>query len=191
MLHLHVIWSDADAQAHRMLKHLLEIDGHRVWQDPHGWARHTYSSDRANDTGILGCDVVILLWSSAAAESRSVLRELKLAQRLLKPILVAKLDSTPISGATRLPAFEMPHLEPDSLLDYLRQFQPDALTQRVVRRLADERLSIRREGIESLRQLVNIASHRELAMKLLRYLVDYEPALELRVLAQTGLDQSE
>lgn len=184
---MHIIHAEHDAEHAAEVRDLIEAGGSSVWRDPHGWTPGTYNHDRALDQAILGSDLVVLLWSGPASKSRTVSRQLQLTGRLAKPIITLYIDSCPVPGPARnIAAFPLGASQ-RRLPECLRDFKPDGVVQAVVRQLADERVAVRQQGLETLRRLAHGTVHHGQALTLLAYLIDCELDLSLRSLAESAL----
>jgi hypothetical protein len=189
MLQVHIIRAWTEDEQSSAIEEIVEDRGHSVWRNPHAWSLGTYNYDRAIDQAILGCDTVILMWSVAASRSRLVSRQLQLVARLAKPMATLRLDSCPLPAqATKTASFPLA-TGYSHLLSYIDNYKSDALLQRVVRQLADERVGTRRQGTERLRELAGDKRYRGHTLRLLEFLVDYELNLQLRSLAETILEE--
>ncbi len=94
MVGMFVAFAQEDAACADEIKRGLEAKGYAVWREQKGVSIESVLYPRTVENGIVGSAAVIVLWSSHAAQSEEVEREMLFAQRLKKLVLPVVLDAT-------------------------------------------------------------------------------------------------
>jgi hypothetical protein len=94
MTPLFLIHSEQDTACAAQIRHDLAARGYTIWEDTSGAAPDSTAALRAWQQGIKDSRVVIVVWSTAAAQAASVAQRLDYAHRLYKHTLVVAIDTT-------------------------------------------------------------------------------------------------
>jgi hypothetical protein len=177
MVGMFVAFAPEDAACAEEIKRGLEAKGYAVWRQQEGVSIQSMLYPRTVENGIVGSAAVIVLWSSHAARSEAVEREMLFAQRLRKPVLPVALDAsalpdTLLTGspvvvqtscaeavAHLLPLFPSPQSD-DPLLAMLEKAGKSSLIS----------MRARFAAIEEAKEMLRRGEHREEVLALLDYL---------------------
>src|SRR5947209_3497585 len=91
-----------DVECAEQISQGLEAQGYSVRREPTTLSLESILYPRTVENFILGSAAVLLLWSSSAAQSEWVERQMLFAQRLKKPVVPLLLDETALPN-TLLP----------------------------------------------------------------------------------------
>src|SRR5437660_8674249 len=83
---------DTDCAEH--IRQSLEAKGYTTWREPTSLTMESILYPRTIETVILGSAVLVLVWSSSAAQSEWIERHILFTQQLKKPIIQVVLDGT-------------------------------------------------------------------------------------------------
>lgn len=194
MTRIFVAYATADASCAKEICKDLQAKGYSTWQPPASLQLTDLLYPRTIQTTILGCAAFILLWSSDAAQSEEVEQQLLFAQRLRKPSIVVKLDSTSLPN-TLIPTTTVEAYSSCSDVVALLLQQPllpapesadplILLSERATHELVRER----KAAIEQAADMLVQNQHREAVLALLEYLAHNDLMNGVREKAQEALD---
>ncbi len=181
-----------DATCAEQIRQDLEAKGYSTWREPGYPGPTDFSYPHMIENAILGSAIVVLVWSTSAAESEWVERHTLFAQRLKKPIIPVVLDGTSLPNTlivdttitsqapcTDAVAQLLPHLPPADSTDPLIKLSEQA---------AHEFNRIRKEATDQAAGMLERGEHREAVLAILEYLARNDLMMGVREKAQEVLE---
>ena len=194
MTSLFLLHASEDAARAESLRTSLTIQGYSVWCEPLSLPVSDRLDPRTLENAILGSAVVILLWSSSAANSPEVARHLPFALHLKKAVLLLLLDQTGLPATLRsYPPFMVQSLSMDivtqlmqhSLLPPLDSVDPLFILAQLA---ASDLLSERKAAVQQASSMLLHNEQRASVLAILTYLAQHDLLVGVRELAQEALD---
>ena len=194
MTSLFILYASEDAGCAETLRAGLEVQGYRIWREPRSVQMSNILRPHASEHAILESAVVLLVWSSSAASSVQVARQLPFALDLKKTILPLLLDQTELPvmlhGSAPLvqqvPCAEIvAHLMQQSLLPPPDSVDPLIMLAQLA---ASDLLSERKAAVQHANTMLQRNQQRPAVLAILAYLAQDDPMIEVREPAQEVLD---
>ena len=194
MTSLFLLHACEDAACAATLHTGLEIQGYRIWREPHNLQMNDILYPHTTENAILGSAVVLLVWSSQAARSAEVARHIPFALDLKKAILPLLLDQTDLPAALHsFTPFVVQSPCPDIVTQLMQQslLPPPNSTDPLItlaQLAASDRLAERKAAVQQAKALLQRNEHRQEVQAILAYLAQDDPMLGVRELAKEALD---
>jgi hypothetical protein len=194
MTSLFLLHASEDAACAETLHTGLEIQGYRIWREPHNLQMSDILYPHATENAILGSAVVLLVWSSQAARSAEVARHIPFALDLKKAILPLLLDQTDLPAALHSFApFVVQSLCPDIITQLMQQSllpPPNSADPLITlaQLAASDRLTERKAAVQQAKAMLQRNEHRLEVLAILAYLAQDDPMIEVRELAKEALN---
>lgn len=170
----------------------LEAQGYAAWREPDYPGPSEYSYAQMIENAILGSAVVVLVWSSNAAQFAWVKRHILFAQRLQKQIIPVVLDSTSLPNTLIMPHTLTAQAPCGAVVAQLLPHLPAADSTEPLlilsAKAAHEYIRHRKEAIEQADELLKRNEHREEVLAILTYLAHNDLMMGVRDKAQEVLD---
>lgn len=192
MTTIFVSYAKDDAICTENILNDLEAHGYSVWRDP-GYPGSTDNSyPRMIENAILGSAAVILLWSSSAAQSEWVERQMLFTQRLRKPLFPVIIDGTGLPN-TLIVDTTITSQAPcaDVVAQLLLRLPPPGSPDLLIKlseQAAHEFIRVRKEAIDQAADMLIKNVHREAVLAILEYLAHNDLMMGVRERAQDVLD---
>ncbi len=194
MTNLFLLHASEDAARAESLRTSLMIQGYRVWCEPLSLQVSDMLDPHTIENAILGCAVVLLLWSRSAANSAEVARHLPFALHLKKAILLLLLDQTGLPATLDgFPPFMVQSRCMDIVTQLIRQSllpphdSVDPLFT-LAQLAASSLLSERKAAVQQANAMLQRNEQRSVVQALLSYLARHDPLMGVREAAQEVLD---
>jgi hypothetical protein len=178
MVGIFVAFAREDAACAEEIRRGLEAKGYAVWREQEGLSIESILYPRTVENGIVGSAAVIVLWSSHAAQSEEVEREMLFAQRLRKLALPVPLDATELPdtlvAVSSVPVQASCAEAVTQLLPLLPSPQSDDPLIAMIEKAAKSSLISMRArfaAIDEAAQMLRRGEHREEVLALLEYLI--------------------
>ena len=178
MVGIFVAFAREDAACAEEIRRGLEAKGYGVWREQEGLGIESVLYPRTVENGIVGSAAVIVVWSSHAAQSEEVEREMLFAQRLRKLALPVALDASALP-ATLVTVSSVPVQA--SCAEAVTQLLPllpspqsdDPLIAMIEKAAKSSLISMRARfaAIDEAAQMLRRGEHREEVLAILEYLV--------------------
>jgi hypothetical protein len=194
MTRLFLLHASEDAACAETLHTGLEIQGYRIWREPHSSQMSDIFNPHATENAILGSAVVLLIWSSSAASSAEVDRHLPFALDLKKAILPLLLDQTDLPEMLHS---STPFVVQSHCTDIVTQLMqqsllppPDSIEPlfTVAQLAAGNLLSERKAAVQQANAMLERNEQRAAVLAILAYLAQHDLMIGVRELAQEALD---
>jgi hypothetical protein len=174
------------------IRQRLEVKGYSAWREPTSLSIESILYPRTIENVILGSAAVILVWSSSAAQSEWIERNILFAQRLKKLILPVVIDGTDLPNTL---VSVSPITSQASCTDVIAQLPPDFPQPgseepliKLSEQAAHEFIRIRKEAIDQAAEMLQRGEHREEVLAILEYLAHNDLMMGVRDKAQEALD---
>jgi TIR domain len=194
MTSLFLLHASEDAACAETLHTGLEIQGYRIWREPHNLQMSDILYPHATENAILGSAVVLLIWSSKAAYSAEVARHIPFALDLKKAILPLLLDQTDLPAT--LHSF-VPFVVQSPCTDIVAQLIRQSLLPAhdsvdplitLAQLAASTRQAERKAAVQQAMAMLQHNEHRLEVLAILAYLAQDDPMIGVRELAKEALD---
>ncbi len=194
MTSLFLLHAFEDAACAETLHTGLEIQGYRIWREPHNLQMSDILYPHATENAILGSAVVLLVWSSKAARSAEVARHIPFALDLKKAILPLLLDRTDLPAT--LHSF-VPFVVQSPCTDIVAQMiqqsllpSPDSTDPLITlaQLAASDGLAERKAAVQQAKTMLQRNEHRMEVLAILAYLAQDDPMIRVREPAKEALD---
>lgn len=181
---------DADCTEH--IHQSIEAKGYTIWREPTSLTMESILYPRTIENLILGSAAVVLVWSSSAAQSEWVERQILFAQQLKKPIVPVVLDGTSLPATLIVSTTITSHTPCSDVATQLLPHLPlpSNIDPKIVlsEKAAHEFIRIRKEAIDQAAEMLKQGEHREAAFAILEYLAHNDLMMGVREKAQEVLD---
>jgi TIR domain len=195
MVGIFVAYAKEDAACTEQINQGLEAKGYTVWREPKGLSIQSISYPRTIENSILGSAAVLVVWSSHAARSEWVERQVLFAQRLKKLVVPVVLDTSELPNTLFAVS---PVAAQTSCADALTQLLPllpspqstDALIALIEKAAKDSLISMRsrKAAIDQAAEMLQRGEHREEVLAILEYLAGNDVMEGVRQKAQAVLN---
>jgi hypothetical protein len=194
MTSLFLLHACEDVACAEVLHTGLEVQGYRVWREPHNLQISDILYPHATENALLGSAVVLLVWSSKAACSAEVARHIPFALDLKKAIIPLLLDQTDLPAALHSFAPFVVQSPCAGIITQLMQQSllppPDSADPLITlaQLAASDRLTERKAAVQQAKAMLQRNEHRLEVLAILAYLAQDDPMIGVRETAKEALD---
>lgn len=194
MTTIFVSYTKENAECAEHIRQSLEARGYCVWREQQSLSIDDILHPRSVEHIILGSAAIILVWSSSAALSEWVERQILFAQRLKKTIFPVVLDATDLPNTlvvdTTITGQALCN-DTVALLVALPNFPSSQSTDPLIKlaeRAAHEFIGVRKEAVDLAADILKRNEHREVVLAILEYLARHDLMAGVRDKAQEVLE---
>lgn len=192
MTQIFVSHTQDDAECAEQIRQALEAKGYSVWREPASLSMESILYPRTIENDLLRSAAIVLVWSSKAARSEWVERNILFVQRLKKLIVPVVIDGTDLPTTLIVNTIITSQVPCANVMEQLPQDFPqpnstDSLIKLSVQ-AAHEFIRERRAAIDQAAEMLKQNEHREEVLAILEYLAQYDLMMGVREKAQEVLD---